>query len=172
MTEKMIPLKEANAEVITTARRLALLYLHFSDAIIEELGEEKGRELISKAILNYGTECGEEVRKGVQEMGLPLEAQNFGKVPDLPKLGWEKELICYPDGQRNPRVHFCPLADIWIKKGKAELGRMYCFVDQAKFSSYNPELECIHVKNVLDGDPYCELCIVKRKQDQADVEHE
>lgn len=163
--EKMISRELADQDVVLTARRLALLYYHFSKALIEELGEEKGKELILKAIKNYGDECGWEVREGVEKLGLPLTPQNFAKIPDLPSLGWKKELIVYPDGRRNPKVNFCPLAQVWIEKGEEELGRLYCFVDQAKFSSYNPELECIHVKNVLDGDPYCELCIVKKDKE-------
>lgn len=43
------------------------------------------------------------------------------------------------------------------------MGRIYCFVDQAKYEAYNPGLECVHVKNVLDGDPYCELAVRKKR---------
>jgi hypothetical protein len=40
-------------------------------------------------------------------------------------------------------------------------------MDQAKYQAYNPELECVHVKNVLDGDPYCELAIRTKKKQRA-----
>ena len=60
---------------------------------------------------------------------------------------------------REPGVHVCHLAEVWKELGAPELGRLYCFVDQAKYKAYNPDLECVHVKNVLDGDPYCELAV-------------
>jgi hypothetical protein len=45
--------------------------------------------------------------------------------------------------------------------GEPALGRLYCYMDQSKYKAYNPELECVHVKNILDGDPYCELAVRK-----------
>ncbi len=41
------------------------------------------------------------------------------------------------------------------------MGRIYCYMDQAKYTAYNPELKCVHVKNILDVDPYCELAVRK-----------
>jgi hypothetical protein len=40
-------------------------------------------------------------------------------------------------------------------------------VDQAKYQAYNPKLQCVHVKNVLDGDPYCELAVRPKKKKSA-----
>jgi hypothetical protein len=37
-------------------------------------------------------------------------------------------------------------------------------VDQAKYEAYDPDLECVHTKNVLDGDPYCELAVRSKKK--------
>jgi len=59
----MISKELADQDVVLTARRLALLYDHFSRVLIDELGEEKGKELIQKTIKNYGDECGLEVRE-------------------------------------------------------------------------------------------------------------
>ena len=33
------------------------------------------------------------------------------------------------------------------------------FVDQAKKRAFNPDHEYVHVRNVLDGDPYCVLVV-------------
>ena len=44
----------------------------------------------------------------------------------------------------------------------ARLGRLYCFVDQAKQEAYNPDYEFLHLKNVLDGDPYCVFALRQR----------
>jgi len=67
------------------------------------------------------------------------------------------------DGENRVRVHTCYLADTWKELRVPEIGRLYCFVDQAKYESFNPELECVHTKNVLDGDPFCELAVRLKK---------
>ena len=156
--KEMVSAEEATEQVQLMARRMALMYHHFGQVLTEQLGKDRAKQIMKEAIWRYGTECGEMVKEGVTKMGLPLTAENFNKVPDLPKYGWDRELI-FEDGEPRPKVNYCPLADVWIRKGSAEMGRIYCFVDQSKFQGYNPGIECIHTKNVLDGDPYCVLSI-------------
>ena len=47
--KKMIPFEETKREIEITSRRIALLHLSYAKTLIEELGEEKGREMIAKA---------------------------------------------------------------------------------------------------------------------------
>jgi len=63
-------------------------------------------------------------------------------------------------------IRVCPLAKYWIDKGAAELGRLYCYVDQAKYSAFDPECECRHLANVLDGDDQC-VVVAKKKREWA-----
>ncbi len=153
----------AEKDVISIARRLASLYFHFTQVLSEDLGEEKAKEITKKVIKNYGEESGREARKKVEEMGLSLEKENFSRGSDLPSVGWETEPKEYSDGKCNVKITYCPFAEFWIEKGAEKFGRIYCFVDQAKYSGFNPELHCTHVKNVLDGDPYCEIALEKKK---------
>jgi len=156
-----ITIDECTEEVKLMARRAALLHYYFSEAIIDELGEEKGKALIKKAIWAYGEHCGAAVRKGVEAMGLPLTDENYGKVRDLPKYGWEMAQIETPEGETRPIATFCPLAATFKELGPRgmELGRLYCYVDQAKYEAYNPEMNFIHARNVLDGHEYCEFLV-------------
>ncbi|MDP2859402.1 MAG: L-2-amino-thiazoline-4-carboxylic acid hydrolase, partial [Bacillota bacterium] len=153
-----VSVKEATEQVQLLARRMALMYHHIGQVLTEQLGKDRAKQIMKEAIWRYGTECGELVKEGVTKMGLPLTPENFNRVPDLPKYGWERELI-FEEGEPRPKVNYCPLADVWISKGSQEMGRIYCYVDQSKFQGYNPCIECIHTKNVLDGDPYCVLSI-------------
>lgn len=152
---------EAAQQVQLLARRMALMYHHIGEVLTEQLGKDRAVELMRESIWRYGVECGRMVRDGVEEMGLPLTSANFTKVPDLPEVGWDREL-CVVDGEARPTVHHCPLAEVWLSKGSAEMGRIYCLVDQAKFAGYNPALECLHLANVLDGDESCVLAIRER----------
>ncbi len=162
-----ITIQECTEEVKLMARRAALLHYYFSEAIIQELGEEKGKALIKKAIWAYGEHCGSTVREGVQAMGLPLTDENYGKVRDLPKYGWETGMIETPEGEIRPIATLCPLATTFQELGLrgVDLGRLYCYVDQAKYEAYNPEVNFIHAKNVLDGDEYCEFLIEPKNKE-------
>jgi hypothetical protein len=162
--KKTVPLEEASEQVAMWARRMALLYHYFGEVLVEELGEEKAKEIMKKAVWRYGLDCGQRVREGVEKMGLPLTPENFSKVPDLPKYGLGDRFMVFEDGERRPKVLDCALAQVWHQKGSEEMGRIYCSVDQAKFEAYNPDIECRHLKNDLDGDGCCLLSIRWKKK--------
>lgn len=153
-SENMVSKKEAEEEVITMARRMALLYHHTAEVLTETFGEEKGKLLLHEIIKRYGRESGEAARARVQELDLPLTADNFNAGSDLPKWGWVTGSAVCEDGVERGRITYCPLAEVWKEKGSEQLGRIYCYVDQAKYDAYNG-IKCRHLKNVLDGDDCC-----------------
>jgi predicted ArsR family transcriptional regulator len=158
-----IPRTEALAQILTSVERLAMLYHHFASTLVDELGSEKGKALIRKAIEAYGTEVGERQRRRVTEAGYAASCENYKALPDLPAMAWSQ------DGMPRMMLHgketpVCPLAKYWIEKGASGLGRLYCHVDQAKYSTFDPESECRHLENVLDGDERC-LIVVKKKSE-------
>lgn len=157
--------KEALHQIQCALRRTALLYHYFSETLINELGEEKGTELIHKAVEAYGTHIGQEAQRKAREKSQALIPENFES--DLPELAWKTEAVVV-DGEERMRVHHCPLAAEWLTWGQPEKARLYCFVDQAKMKAYNPDYEYIHIKNILDGDPYCELAVRPVKKDKEE----
>lgn len=160
MEKDGISKEQAFNEVLSIIRRTALLHYCYAKTLIEEFGGERGKELISKAIQSYGEEVGRKVKEETLARGLDLVVENYGG--DLPSLGWERERVVV-EGEPRARVHVCHLATVWKELGRSEIGRLYCYVDQAKYKAYNPDLECIHVKNILDGDPYCEIVVRSKK---------
>ena len=161
MENENVSQKEARQQMKNMISRTALLHYAFTQTLIEELGEKKGKALALKAIKRYGGFVGQKARKKAEEKGLPFTRENF--QDDLPSLGWHNREKVVVDGENRARVHICYLADTWKEMGAPEIGRLYCFVDQAKYEAFNPDLECIHTKNVLDGDPFCELAIRSKK---------
>ena len=159
--KEMISKDEALSQLKSMITRTALIHYAFTKTIMDELGKEKGKELVKKAIQFYGEMVGKRVREKTLAKGLPTLAENF--QDDLPALGWASREKVIVDGEKRARVHTCYLAEAWKELGVPEIGRLYCFVDQAKYEAYNPELECVHTKNVLDGDPYCELAVRTKK---------
>lgn len=155
-TEKKISKSEAVRQVRLALRRTALIYHHFAETLVDELGETEGKELIRKAVLSYGNRIGREARQKALDKGHKPELENFES--DLPEMAWETETL-QVNGEERVRVHFCPLASEWLAWGDQQLARCYCFVDQAKIKGFNPDYEYIHIKNLLDGDPFCELVV-------------
>jgi len=142
-------------------KRTALLHYAFTETLIEEFGEEKGKVLARKAIKRYGDFVGKQAKQRADKKGLPNTRENF--QDDLPSLGWPNRKKVKVDGEERARVHACYLAEAWKEWGVPEIGRIYCYVDQAKYESFNPALQCVHVKNVLDGDLFCEIAVRKKK---------
>ena len=52
--DRMLTKKEALENVQRALRRGALIYHYFCETLVQELGEEKGKDLIRKAVDAYG----------------------------------------------------------------------------------------------------------------------
>jgi hypothetical protein len=156
-TEKeLLTKEEATRQVLSIVKRMALLHYSFARTLVEKLGEKKGKEIAREAAEFYGELVGKKVLQNTLAKGLQPIPENYQE--DLPSLGWNIERVII-EGEPRARVHDCNLAQVWKELGEPSLGRLYCYMDQAKYAAYSPELECIHVKNILDGDPYCELAV-------------
>ena len=160
--KEVVSKEEAFEQIKSMITRTALIHYAFTKTIMEELGKEKGKVLAKKAVMLYGEIVGKRAKEIAEAKGLPATAENFPN--DLPSLGWSDRERVVVDGEKRARVHTCYLAQVWKDLGVPEIGRLYCFVDQAKYKAYNPELECVHTKNTLDGEPYCELAVRSKKK--------
>jgi hypothetical protein len=142
--EESVPKKEAIHEVEVAIARLALLHLSFSKTLVEEFGEEKGKEVIIKSIMEYGRRVGEGTKRGLQ---------------DLPKYGVYGK---YEAG----RVYDCVLARVFKEYGAEDLGCLYCYVDPAKSMATDPSQKFIHTTCAACGDDYCtfELASTSEKE--------
>lgn len=157
--------KHGDRQIQLALRRTALLYHAFAETLVQEFGSRKGEDVLLKAVTAYGKRIGQEAKAKAEKKGLELTPGNFPS--DLPESAWETEVVEVA-GEERVRVHHCPLAAEWLEWSDPRLARYYCFVDQAKMSGYNPQFEYIHTRNLLDGDPYCELVVRPVKQAQRD----
>ena len=145
-----IPVKDCEEMVRSMGNMFGLLYLHFAKTILDELGPSKGKEVILKAVRNYGLERGRRIREKVLAAGLPLTVENFRKFSDLPPLGWNI---------KNGEVLSCAYAQPWIEQGEYKIGSIYCEVDVAKYEGYNPEIKVERLKSILLGQNCCKYRI-------------
>ena len=156
--KEVVALGEAEEQVRRVCVRLGLLHLSFAKTLVEELGVKRGKQLILKAIKDYGTRIGKEVRANVMAKGLDNDPANYEE--DIPSYGMHhhRERV-EVDGEQRSRAYGCVMGKLWNELGESELGRLYCYVDPAKYMAFNPNFKLFHVKALPDGDEYCELVI-------------
>jgi len=160
--QKAVPFEEAKRAVESVSRRVALLHLSYAKTIMKELGEDKGRKIIAKAIKDFGMRMGQETRKEVLDQGLEALPKNFnaGNSYALPNFGiHEKIENIKVEGEPRARFYGCKFAKVWKEYGEEKLGRLYCYMDVAKYMGYNPDYKFVHTKTTPDGDDYCELAV-------------
>jgi hypothetical protein len=160
--ERIIPLEEAERAVESASRRIALLHLSYAKTLITELGEKTGNELIAKAIKDFGIRIGEKTKKEVLDKGLQTSPENFsaGMSYAIPRFGMHERIETVKvEGEQRIRAYGCVLANVWREYGEEKLGRLYCYMDVAKYMSYNPNYKLVHTKAIPDGDDYCELAV-------------
>ena len=141
--------EEAEEQVRTMARLFGLMFYHFADLLVERYGEEEGKALIREAVKRFGLDRAERVRKEVTKMGLEPVLENYGKVLDLPQIGWGGPT----------RETYCPFAEVWIEKGAEDLCKLYCDVDVWKMVGYNPKIKVKRLRWVLEGSEDCKYQI-------------
>jgi len=156
--EDMVLLEEAKEQVRRVCERLALLHYAFAKTLVDELGDDKGRQMTMNAIKRYSKIVGERVREKVKAQALDNSLENYKE--DLPLYGMHdgRETV-YVDGERRTRVTGCAMAKVWRELKAEELGRIYCYVDPGKYMAYNPSFKLIHYKALPDGDEYCEMAV-------------
>ena len=161
-TGEVVPVEEVRRWVASVARRLALLHVAYARAIVEELGVGRGLKVVARAIREYGRAIGERTREEVVKLGLEPTPENFDRAPTyrVPPYGmYDRVEVVEVEGERRVRVYGCVLAKVWKELGENRLGRLYCYVDVAKYMAYNPNYKQVHVRCVPDGDEYCELAV-------------
>lgn len=155
----MVPLEEAEEQVRIALTRTALLHLAFSKTLVEEFGEQKGKELVLRAIMEYGRRVGERVKRG---------------LPDLPKYGVVRT---EERGQNKDKLfedykaYDCIFAETFEDYGELNLGYLYCYVDPAKSMAQDPHQKLIHTACASCGDDFCTFKVLPTtKRERADFE--
>jgi hypothetical protein len=155
---KTVSANEARKAIQAMSRRVGLLHLCYARQLVRELGEKRGRELIERAIWDYGTEVGKATRKRVEELDLEPNLSNMDRGSDLSPLGFDFRSVTV-DGESRSQSPECVLADVWREYGEEELGQLYCLVDPAKMQAYSPEFTLVHTKRIPLGDECCEFAV-------------
>jgi hypothetical protein len=144
--KELISIDDASKEVNVAVQRLALLHLSYSKTLVEEFGEEKGKQLILNAMKEYGLRIAKRTKQGLQS---------------LPRFGFHQR-------HAEEGTYGCELGLLCQEYGEEDLGRLYCYVDPAKSMGANPETKMIHKKCILCGDEYCAFDIVPTTEEERE----
>ncbi|UCD45722.1 MAG: hypothetical protein JSV27_04345 [Candidatus Bathyarchaeota archaeon] len=144
---EMVPLSEAENEVKVVTQRLTLLHLAYARTLVDELGWEKGKQLVLNAIKEYARRVAERTEQGHQS---------------LPKYGfWER---------REGKPQLCELGKLVLEYGEMDIGSLYCLIDPAKTMHANPDEKLVHTKCLTVGDSHCEFKTVPTtREDREDL---
>lgn len=166
-SKNAVDLNEAKEQVRKVCKRLALLHLSYAKVIIDELGEVEGKNLVLKAIKDYGIRIGENVKETVHAKGSNNDPENY--TEDLPSYGMHDKMEKVNlNNEEYIRAYGCVMGKYWKELGENEIGRYYCYVDPAKYMAFNPDFKLIHTKTIPDGDEYCEFKIKHTTEQERD----
>ena len=167
--EEMVTLKDAMEQVRTAVARIALIHLGFSKTLVEELGEEKAKELIIKSMIEYGKLVGTQTAKGAQD--LPYYGLHDKYLYDDHEF-FDTRKCPVPKNEdfdfKRYRVYGCVLAKVFRELSEEKLGSLYCYVDSAKSMAVDPNRKLIHTACEPLGDDCCRFAMVPTTEKERD----
>ena len=148
------------------SRSAAFYYL--SKAILEELGEEKGTELIIKTVKKMGKASGLNRRKNVESKGLDITLENYAEsakaFSEMVSFAWESEVKKRTSDEIIRDYTYCPIAAGFKNIGEdgVKIGELFCeYIDDAVVQTYNPVYECVR-ESSLNLEGLCTLHFKKK----------
>ena len=168
-TKKKVPLDEAMEQVRVIGARLAMLHLAYARLLVETHGPEKGKDLILKAIMEYGKMVGRRNKSGRQDLpvyGLhdkyTYKGETLVDARDKSREGFDYSAY---------KVFGCVLAKTFLELGAPELGALYCYVDPAKSMAVDPSAKLVHTACEVCGDGHCAFeSVPTTDEERADFE--
>ena len=141
-------------EVRKAAYQFAMQYFHFCKTLVDTLGEEKAFPVVQQALFELSIDRSDKMRAKAKELGLAPVLENFMKVTDLARSGW--------DGW-DPSLGgvFCPYAEVWLTYFDEhpwfkEFAPLFCdVIDTTNIENFTHTTSHRLTKNLLWGDDEC-----------------
>ena len=147
-----------NDPTVATARLMATLYYFMAKEVIETLGEEKGREIIRRAVWKFGFYRGAKIREAVDKQGLEPNLETLVQYYDLPASNLVQAEVDVSSNNYSETTRYCTFAEVWKAFGAEALGLIYCEQDFALAAGFNEEIKCERPSNMMEpGSDKCRL---------------
>ena len=141
-----------------------LKYVH--DAIKEDLGEEKARKILGKAIKKAAMDSGQ---KAALKEGGKTGTRSLAAIQHLWSAGGALRLKVteLSDEAYSYEVEHCAYAKMYEELGLRDLGLVLsCLRDTAYIEGYAPNLELERPRTIMEGDKICEFRYRVRREDK------
>ena len=140
-------------ETLQRRRKELELAVCFARQVIEDLGKERGLDLLERAFERYGTDHISKLLEGVPlerrfERWREVQAGNVKKFPGT-------EIISSSDKEIEVRITKCASAQIFAENGLGEVCRRYCQSDFATAGAIHPKVKLVRTKALAFGDECC-----------------
>lgn len=113
----------------------AELYYYMGKNILEEMGDEKGSQLVEKALKEFAEYRVANTMEEAAERGISIDdiknMEDYFKIRDMPDCGWI-------NGDERGIVIRCLLEAVWNKYGEIgmKLGQLYCAIDYILYGAF------------------------------------
>jgi len=144
----------------------AKTFVYMAQAIIDELGEERGKQVIRDTVWKMSKTSGEAARRSYEKRGEANTWENHrAENGPVNQVAWVGGTVVSEPDLKVVEYSYCPLGMGFAKLGKEaeELGDIYCSVtDDAFWSGFNPEWRVTREKS-FSVDGLCRL-VWRRKE--------
>jgi len=127
--------------------------------VVEQVGEQQGEAILTKAVQQYGQERGRRMAQRAKAYGDALTMANFIAYSE-----WKASpgVIAQSIVERAPHAKIyitqCPWHTTWKESGLLPYGRLYCrVIDEALLDGFNPELQIEVNGTQTNGAAQCEF---------------
>lgn len=161
----MTSIKSSEDPAVRFAKLSAELYYFLADALIENLGEEKGKAAIRESLKKFAEKRVSDMKKEANERGLSTDLpQTYFSVRDMPSNGWKN----HPEDPL--AITECPMFDIWENFGEngMKLGALYCEIDHILFGGFGLALSRPQCKT--KGDHVCDFQVQMKERQNGNGE--
>ncbi|MCW4011884.1 MAG: L-2-amino-thiazoline-4-carboxylic acid hydrolase [Candidatus Bathyarchaeota archaeon] len=121
----------------------AKTFYYMAKAMIDELGEERGKQIIRETVYKMSKASGETTKKRYTEEGKENTWENHrAENGPIYSVAWIGETTQNEPDLKIIEYTYCPLGAAFTRRGKEaeEIGDIYCSVtDDAFWSGFNPE---------------------------------
>ena len=121
----------------------AKTFFYMAQALIDELGEEHGKQVIKETVAKMSKASGEATRKNYEKRGIENTWENHrAENGPVYSVAWIGGTVVNEPNLKVIEYTYCPYGSAFTRMGKGaeELGDIYCSVtDDAFWNGFNPE---------------------------------
>ena len=129
------------------------LAVAFAREFIEEFGQERALEIISRAFEKKQIKAGQELAEQLGSNTVEAMAQHCRQLASERD---SMEVLEVTEKGVALKISRCSSWEAFEELGAPEVCKCYCDSDDAYIKAFNPEMKLIRTKTLADGDSHCD----------------